>query len=429
MIGETRRILWGLGAMALFQSAAWATSGTAAPLVGDAFFNPTSSSNYGATVNVNVGGPAGSQGLVQFDLSHVTAPSASISVATLRLYANRIGTAGSIDIYAASGSWAESTVNGLAGGPVLGALLASGVPVSTAGSYIVIPVTSQVQAWLGGAPNNGFFILPHSGTSTYAFFDSKENQSSSHPAFLEINVLGQAGATGAQGPTGATGPVGATGPTGATGPAGATGAAGAPGAQGLSGAVGPTGAAGPTGPSGVTGATGAVGLAGPAGPTGSAGPTGPAGSAGATGATGPVGPTGATGVAGVTGPAGPAGATGTQGIINNGFTITTGLTGNFTISDTETHNHLQVVNAVNNGGVLSNTITLPHSAVVGAGFVIEVNVTNWGSNDGTLLIQIQSGSGDTIVDQQYGPLTSQPLNYQGELITDGNHHWYLLINN
>lgn len=132
-----------------------------------------------------------------------------------------------------------------------------------------------------------------------------------------------------------------------------------------------------------------------------------------------------TGAMGLAGPAGP---TGPQGLINNGFTVTT-LSGNFTIADTETSNQIIVNNAVNNGAVQSNTVTLPHSTVVGAGFVIEINVANWGINDGTFAIQIQGGSGDTIIDQNFGPLTSQGFNYQGELVTDGNHHWYMLINN
>jgi hypothetical protein len=59
--------------------------------------------------------------------------------------------------------------------------------------------------------------------------------------------------------------------------------------------------------------------------------------------------------------------------------------------------------------------------------MIELNVLNWGINDGTFVVQTQTS--DTIVDQTFGPFTSYGFNYQGELVTDGNHHWYLLINN
>ena len=54
-------------------------------------------------------------------------------------------------------------------------------PVSVAGSYISIPVTNQVQAWLNGAPNYGF-IVSAASASTSVFFDSKEASATSHPA-------------------------------------------------------------------------------------------------------------------------------------------------------------------------------------------------------------------------------------------------------
>ncbi len=429
MIGETtKRILRGFGALAIVHSAAWAQNATA-PLLGDAFINPGSASNFGATVNLNVGGPAGSQGLIQFDLSKVTVAPASIAVASLRLFVNRVTTPGSVDIYSVNGSWAESSVNGLSGGPIPGALVANAVPVTVSGSYIVIPVTAQVQSWLGGSPNNGLIIVQHPATTTYAFFDTKENSSTSHPAVLEIDVFGQAGTPGTPGTPGAPGLAGPTGPTGATGPAGPSGAQGAAGAAGLAGALGPQGPAGPTGPSGAQGATGAAGLAGAAGPTGASGPAGPTGAAGATGATGPNGSAGPAGATGAPGAAGAAGATGPPGVINNSFTILTGQSGNFTIASSETHNSLTVANAVGNGGNLSNSITLPSagsvaSGGVGPGYTILVSVTSWGILDGTL--QFTPHSGDTIIDQNFS-LSPFPINYQAEFISDGNHHWYIVL--
>lgn len=125
--------------------------------------------------------------------------------------------------------------------------------------------------------------------------------------------------------------------------------------------------------------------------------------------------------------AGPAGATGPQGLINNGFTVTQVSGSSITLLDTETHNQIVIANGLNNGAAVSNTITLPHSTVVGAGFTIELNVLNWGINDGTFVVNTQSG--DSIIDQNFGPYTMYGFNYQGELVTDGNHHWYLLINN
>jgi hypothetical protein len=413
--------------LALALPAAWAQT---APLVGDAFINPGSASNFGGTVNVNVGGASGSQGLFLFDLTALPAgtTASNVSVATLRLFLNKVGAAGSVNVYAAATAWSESTVNGLPGpGPAV--LIAGAVPVSVAGSYVVIPVTSQVQAWLSGAPNNGFLITA-SPSSTSVFFDSKENQSTSHPAVLEIDLASPSGAPGTPGTAGAAGATGATGPTGAIGPAGASGPQGAAGLAGAAGATGPIGPAGPSGAAGATGAAGFAGAQGPTGPIGTAGPAGAAGPSGPTGATGPVGPTGPAGATGVTGAAGLAGAAGAAGLINNGFTVAPAQSGNFTIPSTETRNQLFVTNALNNGAANSNNITLPLTTAVGAGFTIEINVVNWGADDGTFTVFTQTG--DTIIDQGgpgFGPFTSLLFNYQAQLVTDGNHHWYILVFN
>lgn len=420
----SRSLFGAIGALALLHTAAWAQT---APLVGDVFINPGVGSNFGGTVNVNVGGVAGSEGLIQFDLTKLPPGtlSSSVSAATLRLFVNKVGVAGAVNIYGANAAWTESTVNGLSG-LVPGTVVALSVPITVSGSYIAIPVTNMVQSWLQGNPNNGFIIIANP-TTTSVFFDSKENTSTSHPAVLEIDFAVANGATGASGPQGATGATGATGPTGAVGP---SGPAGSLGAQGLPGAVGAAGPSGPAGPLGAQGASGAVGLPGAAGPSGPLGPAGPAGAAGATGptgATGPAGPAGPAGASGALGLTGPAGATGPQGLINNGFTVTQMSGASITISNSETHNQIVIVNATENGAISSNTVTLPQSTAVGAGFMIELNVLNWGINDGTFVVQTQTG--DTIIDQTFGPFTSYGFNYQGELVTDGNHHWYLLINN
>jgi len=114
-------------------------------------------------------------------------------------------------------------------------------------------------------------------------------------------------------------------------------------------------------------------------------------------------------------------------VINNSFTFTTLATGTVTIADTDTHHQFFVPNTINNGAANSNTVNLPHSTVVGAGYMIELNVQNWGVNDGTFTIQTQLS--DTIIDQNFGPFTSFGINYQVQLTTDGAGHWYMLINN
>jgi collagen triple helix repeat protein len=424
MISFPRKALSGIGAIAAFHAAALAQT---TPLVGDTSIVPGNGTNFGSIVNVNVGGVAGTQGLVQFDLTTLPAGTlpGNVASASLRLFVGKIGSAGSINVYTATSAWSESTVTGLSGvGP--GSLIAGPISISVANTYVSIPVTGQVQAWLSGAPNTGL-LLQSAGGTTNVFFDSKENTATSHPAVLEVDLSAPAGATGAQGPTGPSGP---SGPTGPTGPAGA------PGAQGNAGATGLAGAAGPAGPTGPTGASGPSGPSGPAGPTGPAGANGPTGAQGAPGATGPTGATGATGatgvrgpsgVSGVTGNTGATGATGPQGVINNSFTFATLGTGTVTIADSDTHHQFIVPNTINNGAAISNTINLPHSGTVGAGYMIELNVQNWGANDGTFRINTQSP--DTIINQGFAPATTFVLNYQVQVVTDGAGHWFMLINN
>src|SRR5260370_29930315 len=96
MIRASKRFLFGIGALAGFQAAAWAQT---VPLVGDAFIAPGSANNFGGTVNVNVGGIAGYQGLFQFDLGNLPpgTTASSASGTSLRLFANIICTPLSIN--------------------------------------------------------------------------------------------------------------------------------------------------------------------------------------------------------------------------------------------------------------------------------------------------------------------------------------------
>jgi collagen triple helix repeat protein len=314
-----------------------------ANLVGDAFFANGNSGHFGATATINVGGPSNFQGLAQFDLSTLPfgTTAAQVSNASLRLFVSRIGSPGSVDIFAANGAWMESTVTGT-GYPTRGTLIAPTVPVAIAGSFIVVDVTAQVKAWLSGATNNGFLIVADPA-STLVYFDTKESQSTSGAAALEVNLLGPTGNAGIAGPTGAMGPIGPTGmagaigsagaigtiagpagligpsgpsgPVGAVGAAGAAGPAGAMGGLGLSGPTGQTGAIGNVGPAGPTGTTGSQGSAGPQGPAGVAGLPGPPGSKGPMGLSGPTGATGGNGPVGSAGPAGPQGSTGSTGAV------------------------------------------------------------------------------------------------------------------
>jgi hypothetical protein len=428
----SRRFLLGLSALALSPAAIWAQT---VPLVGDTFVIPGNPTNYGSTVNVNVGGSLSEQGLLQFDLSELPpgTTAASVTAASLRLFVNKIGAPGAINISVPTASWSELTVNG-ASGPGVGALVAGPITVPAAGSFLSIPLTAQVQAWLNGATNNGL-IITADPSSTSIFIDSKENTTTSHPAVLEIDLVGQTGATGPSGPSGPTGATGATGTVGLTGASGLAGAQGATGVAGPAGATGPVGAAGPAGATGVTGAMGATGATGAAGVTGSPGNTGAAGATGAIGSFGPSGATGLTGNPGSGGAAGPAGPTGPQGVINNSLTLETYCLsptcpndGNgypaFTISSSDTHNTIMVDNPESPG---NTDITLPLSSAAGAGYMISINVLRWGADDGGLTVY--TAGSDTFPQLASGSNTSQEFNYQGQLITDGAGHWYMVINN
>jgi hypothetical protein len=347
---------------------------------GDAYTNTAApTANFGANALLNVES-ASQTAYIQFNLSSIPSgyTGADISQATLKLYVNAVTTAGSFNVDYVNGTWAENKITAdLA--PALGSTIAASVPLTTAGKnqYILINVTSAVQAWLNGTePNDGIALVGNSPLN--ASFDSKENTGTSHPAELDI-VFVNSGAQGPAGPQGSQGPEGLQGPSG---PIGLTGLTGPPGPAGINnrGAwassatydVNDSVSYGGSSWIALTANTNSIPsatnsnwqlLAAPGinnqgswvpttnyqignavtdggqfwltvfpnqdsepstlnpnwqliaanGATGPAGPTGPQGAVGATGLQGPMGLTGATGAAGATGPQGPMGATGPQG--------------------------------------------------------------------------------------------------------------------
>jgi hypothetical protein len=193
-----------------------------ATLVADAHVNSARPAvNSGAISNLNVGG--GYTALLQFDLSTLPAgtTAAQVSRATLRLYCNRMDTAGLVSLQPVNASWGEYSVT-YGTLPSLGGA-AQVVSVVQAGAYVVVDVTGLVQGWISApSTNNGVALT--AGTAVVQF-DSKENDLTGHAAVLDV-ALASAGATGATGPAGPAGPVGPSGATGAVGPAGPAGAPG-----------------------------------------------------------------------------------------------------------------------------------------------------------------------------------------------------------
>ena len=168
-----------------------AAQGQITPL-GDAYTNTAdSTTNYGAATLLYVNG-ATEIAYIQFPLSSIPA-GASISQATLKLYVNTVPTAGSFNVDYVNGAWAESTIDS-SNAPPLGSTIASDVSITTTdkNQYILINVTSAVQAWLDGSQANDGIALVANSTFE-ATFDSKENTTTSHPAELDIAYAGGSG--------------------------------------------------------------------------------------------------------------------------------------------------------------------------------------------------------------------------------------------
>ncbi len=288
-------LLWvGLAVWLFAAGPAWAVEAT---LVADAHVNSALPRvNSGAISNLNVG--AGYTALLQFDLGMLPAGTTAgqVTRAVLRLYCNRVDTAGQVSVRLVNGAWGEYSVT-YATLPSLGSAVQV-VQVDATGAYVVVDVTSLVQGWISAPGTNNGLAL--SADVAAVQFDSKENDLTGHAAVLDV-TLATVGPAGPVGPIGLTGSAGSTGATGATGLQGVAGPAGAKGDAGAIGPVGSTGATGSQGPQGPVGSQGVQGPQGIAGPAGAMGPVGANGSAGVTG------PAGATGAGGVTGPAGPVG--------------------------------------------------------------------------------------------------------------------------
>jgi hypothetical protein len=79
----------------------------------------------------------------------------------LKLCVNSVTTAGSFNVDYVNGTWAESTIDA-SNAPALGKTIASGINMTTAdkNQYILINVTSAVQAWLSGNETNNGIALP-----------------------------------------------------------------------------------------------------------------------------------------------------------------------------------------------------------------------------------------------------------------------------
>ncbi len=268
-----------------------------APPSADTFVtSATPNINYGSGIGLIVG--PGTETYIQFNLSGIPA-GATVSKATLRLYVDAVGKAGSFDVYQLNSSWNENKLTYNTPSPSLGPSATGGISTAITSNslnqFVLIDITSLVQKWVNGtAPNDGVALALTTATGTFSF-DSKESLLTGNGPELEIALAG----VGTQGPVGPQGPVGLQGSPGIQGPTGPVGPKGDPGVTGATGTQGPVGPQGPAGPQG------AVGQQGPKGDTGLQGPIGPSGPKGDPGAAGAIGPQGAVGPGGPQGTAGP----------------------------------------------------------------------------------------------------------------------------
>lgn len=278
----------------------------------DSFTNSSQgNTNFGHNVSLTVNSTRKSY--IRFDLSSIPVSynSGNVAKASLKLYVSGVTTAGSFNAKYINAAWSETAITANTA-PATGGTILTNINVTTSqvDTYILVDITSAVNAWLDGTQANNGIALIGNGTFNVNL-ESKENTTTSHPPELEIvfnsvGAQGPPGPAGPQGVTGATGPQGppgvngSPGPIGPQGPQGVPGTLGATGAQGLAGADGAAGPLGPQGPQGLQGTSGSEGPQGTQGSQGDIGPQGPAGPQGAEGASG------ATGAQGSQGPAGPA---------------------------------------------------------------------------------------------------------------------------
>jgi hypothetical protein len=118
--------------------------------------------------------------------------SGDITKATLKLYVNAVTKAGSFNVDYVNGAWSESAIDA-SNAPALGTTIAASVPLTTAdkNQYILVDVTTAVQAWLSGTVNDGIALVANSPLN--ASFDSKESTTTSHSAELDIVFAGGGG--------------------------------------------------------------------------------------------------------------------------------------------------------------------------------------------------------------------------------------------
>ena len=137
----------------------------------------------------NIGSGGERHTYLQFDMTSVPSD-VLINQAKLRLFIVAVNDPGPIDVFAVGGPWDEATLSA-ASVPPLGAHIGTAtVAVTDQAKFVLIDVTSTVQAWLNGSlPNHGIALVPSSADPVRITLDSKESSVTSHGPELEVAVI------------------------------------------------------------------------------------------------------------------------------------------------------------------------------------------------------------------------------------------------
>lgn len=160
------------------------------PASADASVSTASASarkNYGSLKRLAVS--KNQSAYIAFDLSALPLGTTSDQVtgATLRLFVESPLSPGAVVIRPASTPWLEEGISGSNAPAPTGAAIR--VEISNQRAFVDVDVTSFVQAWVNGLPNNGLIIAPEvAGSPIKINFDSKENTASAHPPILDITL-------------------------------------------------------------------------------------------------------------------------------------------------------------------------------------------------------------------------------------------------
>ena len=148
----------------------------------------TPNQNFGANASVRVSG-TNIRGFFKFKLTPdlpAGTTGSRVGKATLKLFVGSVTTPGTFDVFRVTGAWEETTVTGATAPPTGNMESAITVDDTQVSKWVTLDVTQLVKDWLDGVlPNEGIVLVANGGVGN-VLFNSKENQTTSHEARLEV---------------------------------------------------------------------------------------------------------------------------------------------------------------------------------------------------------------------------------------------------